>query len=104
MKLIIDKKGQLVPQQTTHPLWVVFIAMILIFTVLVIYFTMTRPFEVVDDKLSPKINLTTDNNNAQQIVNKVRLYWVVWPLIIIVSIIFWALIMVVRQDPNHPYQ
>lgn len=104
MRYIINKRGQYALQQSYHPLWAVFIAMILIFTALVIYFTMTRPFQAVDDKLSPKINLTTSNNDAQEIVHKIRLYWVIWPVVIIVSIIIWALLMVTRQDPNYPYQ
>lgn len=102
--MFTKKKAQYVPQQQTHPLWAVFIVMILIFTVVVIYLTMTRPFQTVDDKLSPMINLTTDNNDAQAVIHKIRLYWVVWPVIIIVSIIIWALVMMVRQDPNYPYQ
>lgn len=99
-----NKKGQYAPQQPTHPVWAIFMAMILIFTIIVIYLTMTRPFQVVDDKLSPMINLTTDNNDTQQVINKIRLYWVVWPVIIITSIVYWAFVMVVRQDPNHPLQ
>ena|SRR3990167_6428804 len=105
MKFTIrSKKGQYAPQQSYHPVWAIFMAMILIFTVLVIYFTMTKPFQVVDDTLSPRINLTTDNNDAQEVLNKIRRYWVVWPIIIITGLLFWALVMVVRQDPNYPMQ
>ena len=101
--MFTTKKAQYMPpQESNHPLWSLFIAMILIFTVVVIYLVMTRPFQIVDDKLSPKINLTTDNNDAQEVLNKIRLYWVVWPVIIITSIIFWAVLMSLKQDPNYP--
>ena len=101
---MFTKKAQYVPAEPSHPLWSIFTAMIFIFTVIVIYLVMTRPFQIVDDKLSPKINLTTDNNDAQQVLSKIRMYWVVWPVIIITSLILWALFMAIRQDPNHPYQ
>jgi len=97
------KKGQYMPE-SPNPLFNWFIAMILIFTVLVIYFVMTRPFQIVDDTLSPRINLTTDNNDAKTVLSKIRIYWTVWPVIIIASIIFWAFLTSLKQDPNYPYQ
>ena len=84
-------------------IWTWFIAFILLFTVLVLYFTITKPFIAVDDELSPRINLTTANNDAQEVVNKIRLYWAVWPIMILASIILWAFFNSIKQDPNHPY-
>ena len=97
------KKAQYMPE-SPNPLFNWFTAMILIFMCLVIYYVMTRPFQIVDDTLSPRINLTTDNNDAREVLSKIRMYWVVWPVIIITSIIFWAFLTSLKQDPNHPYQ
>jgi len=102
--MLDTKKAQYVPQATGHPIGNWFIALFLIFAVAVLYFSMTKAFIQVDDVASPLINLTTDNNDAQQVLSKVRMYWIAWPLIIIASIILWAFFTSLKQDPNYPYQ
>ena len=92
------KKASLMP-------W--FFVLILIFFIAVAYFAFTKPFRFIDDQYSPKINFTksvTMTDNAQEVINKVRLYWIVWPIIIIAFLIIWAFFSSLRQDPNYPYQ
>lgn len=92
------KKASLMP-------W--FFALLLIFFIAVAYFAFTKPFQFIDDQYSSEINFTkspTRTNDAQEVINKVRMYWVVWPVIIIAFIILWAFFSSLKQDPNYPYQ
>lgn len=82
-------------------------ALILILFVATAYFAFTKPFRFIDDQYSPKINFTKDaakTEEAQEVINKVRLYWVVWPILIIAFLILWAFFSSLKQDPNYPYQ
>ena len=93
-----SKKASLMP-------W--FFALILIFFIAVAYFAFTKPFRFIDDQYSPKINFTKNpaqTGDAQEVINKVRMYWVVWPILIITFIILWAFFSSLQQDPNYPYQ
>ena len=88
-----------------------FWALILILFISTAYFAMTKPFQFVDNQLSPQINFTKENtasatntNHAQEVINKVRMYWVVWPILIIAFLILWAFFSSLKQDPNFPYQ
>ena len=102
--MMFTKKAQYYSQpEPRSGVWMWFLALIMLFTVLTLYFTMTKPFVAVDNELSPRINLTTANNDAQEIINKIRLYWLVWPIMIATAIILWAFFSSLKQDPNHPY-
>jgi len=79
-----------------------FIALVLIFAIALGYFAVTKPFQYIDHQLSPQINITTDTQDGQEVVNKIRRYWVVWPIILIGSIILWAFFSSIKQDPNYP--
>ena len=99
------KKGQYYsPPSGGNTINVVFTLLVLLFAVTTIYFVMTKPFQEVDGVVSPRINLTTETGkDAQEVVNKIRLYWVIWPIVIVASLIGWALYSMLKQDPNHPY-
>ena len=78
-------------------------ALVVIFIISIIYMVMHRPFVMVDDKLSPMINMTTNSGqDAQEVVNKVRMYWRIWPVLLIVTILLWAFFTSLKQDPNYP--
>jgi len=80
-----------------------FVALMLIMFVSVAYFAITKPFQYVDHYATPRINLTTaTGQDADEVVNKVRMYWRVWPIIIIASLILWAFFTSLKQDPNYP--
>jgi len=81
-----------------------FIALILILYISIAYFVMTKPFQYVDQHLSPMVNITTPTQDGQEVINKIRMYWVVWPILILAFIILWAFFSSLRQDPNFPYQ
>ena len=79
-------------------------ALVLLFILVVIYFTFTRPFIFVDDYIGPRINITTANNDGQAVRHKIQNYWGYWPVIMAVDIIVLALLLSLKQDPNYPYQ
>lgn len=83
-----------------------FIVLVLIFFIAVAYMAFTQPFRYIDDNYGRKINFTKsadDTEHGTQVINKIRMYWRVWPIIIIAFLIVWAFFNSLRQDPNYPY-
>lgn len=81
-----------------------FWVLIFIFFVGFGYLAMTQAFQAVDHSISPRINITTPTQDGQEVVNKIRRYWIVWPIVLIVVVIVLAFLITMKQDPNYPYQ
>lgn len=73
-------------------------ALAFLFMVGLIYIVMTKPFILVHDLLTP--NLT--GTEFEPTIDKIVTFWRVWPILVIVGIILWALLSSMRRDPNFP--
>jgi len=96
----LDKRAQANPLR----IWVV--TLVLIFIASAFYFAFTRVFIAVDNIVTPDINFTTPGGTgyANEKVHQVRNYWMVWPVLLIVSLLLYAIFFSLKQDPNYPYQ
>lgn len=81
-----------------------FVALMLIMFVSIAYYAVTPAFRYIDDQYGTQINLTTSTHDAQNVVSTIRMYWRVWPVIVLASLILWAFFSSLKQDPNYPVQ
>ena len=72
-----------------------FIAMLLIFTIGIIYITMSVGWDAVYDKFQP--GLPAEHQATATRMNSI---WSLWPLVVTVGIIIWAFIMQSRNNPG----
>lgn len=85
-----DKKGQAF-------VWLT--ALMLIFSVGLIYIVMSRPFEVVLDTGRTLVNSTEYKNTFTQL----NTFWKLWPVLVVVGLLMWAFLESMRRDPNETY-
>ncbi|HLD78167.1 MAG TPA: hypothetical protein VJB16_04005 [archaeon] len=75
-------------------------ALVIIFTIGLIYTTMTEPYETVWNYTHDRINDTAYEATFTQL----RTLWRYWPILTTVGIMLWAVLSSMRRDPNEYYQ
>lgn len=85
----MNKKGQAY-------VWI--FALAFLFMIGVVYIIMTKPFITIHDIFAPNFTGT----QYEPTIQKIRTFWVVWPILVTVGIIIWALLSSMRRDPNFP--
>ncbi len=86
-----QKKGQ----QIT--VW--FFALIFLFIIGLVYMIMTKPFVLIRDKFEANFTGSEFENTFKQI----NTMWRVWPILVIMGVIIWAVVASTRQTPNIPF-
>lgn len=86
----MDKKGNVAF------IWI--IALLAVFIVGAVYIVFTKPFDTVDDSISPGID-----SAYQPTVQKIRTVWEHWPLLVILGIVVWAVMASVKESQGGPY-
>lgn len=86
-----SKRGQQV-------LMVWFFALLFLFMISLVYLIMTKPFILVRDKF--EANFT--GSEFESTFDKINTYWKLWPVILIGSIIIWAVMSTLQNNPNIP--
>lgn len=89
MQLMKSKKGAAFT-------WIA--ALMMIFFIAIIYIVMTEPFEVVYDEMRGRVDA-----DHQTVFDQIRSVWGLWPLILIIGILAWAVLRSMRRDPNEYY-
>lgn len=84
-----------------------FVALILIFGIFIGYMAFTKPWQMVDHKLTPQIDsyeMGTENRDIRDLLPRARSTPSTAVVILIGSIILWAILSSLKQDPNYPIQ
>lgn len=71
-------------------------ALLLIFTVALIYISMTRPFEIVKETVEDIVT-DPDYENTFEILHT---FWKLWPILVVIGVLIWAYLESMRRDPN----
>lgn len=80
--------------QNSGPIvWIV--AMLLIFTVGIIYVTMTVGWDAVYDQFMPGLPA-----EYQGTATRMQTMWKLWPIAVTIGILLWAFIMQTRNNPG----
>jgi len=95
MKNISSKKGQII-----NWLW----AMMVIFAIIIGWWLLLKPWQAIDNAVSPLVTIDAGTNNGQDVISTIRKYWYSFPLVLIGSTLIWAFFSSLRQDPNYPQQ
>ena len=67
------------------------------FVMIMIWLVNVRVMEPLDAKITPMLE---DPANEEQVIQNVRNFTNVWPIIIIVGIWLWAILSTLKKDPN----
>lgn len=83
------KKGQLT-------VWL--FALLFLFMIALVYIVMTKPFLMVRDKFESNFTGTEFAGTFE----KINTFWTVWPILVIVGVIIWAVFSSMNKGPNIP--
>lgn len=84
-----NKKGQVV-------VWL--FALMFLFMIALIYIIMTKPFIMVRDKFEGNFTGT----EFEGTFDKLNTFWILWPVLVVVGVIIWAILSSMRSNPNFP--
>ena len=75
-----------------------FFALLFLFMISLVYLVMTKPYIMVRDKF--EANFT--GSEFESTFDKINTYWKVWPVLLITSIVIWAVVTTMRTSSNIP--
>ena len=84
-----NRKGQVT-------VWI--FALIFLFTISLVYIVMTKPFLLVRDKFEGNFTGT----EFEETFNRLNTFWRIWPILVVVGVIIWAVLSSIRQNPQFP--
>ncbi len=73
-------------------------ALMFLFMISLVYIVMTKPFIAVRDIIGPNFTGT----EFEPTFDKINTFWVVWPILLIVSVLIWAFLSTLRDRPDFP--
>ncbi len=73
-------------------------ALLFLFLISLVYLIMTKPYIQIRDMFEP--NFT--GSEFESTFNKIDTYWKVWPVLLITSIVIWAVVMTMRTSTSPP--
>ncbi len=76
-----------------------FFALIFLFIIALVYIIMTKPFITIRDMFVE--NFT--GSDFESTFDKINTMWRVWPILVIMGVIIWAIVASGRQTPNIPF-
>ena len=85
------KKGQ-------SELFVWFFALLFLFMISLVYLIMTKPYILIRDKFEANFTGT----EFESTFDKINTYWKVWPVLLIGSIVIWAIVSTMRPSTRIP--
>lgn len=77
-------------------------AMIAIFVLLIVYFSTSKPFYVLNDNFNAT-QTALGNTKGVESLGKIDTVWRNFPLLIIVGIIVWLIIRLIKRQDNQYY-
>ena len=63
------------------------------------YLVMTKPYVMIRDKFES--NFT--GSEFQETFDRINTMWRVWPILVIMGVVIWAVVASGRQTPNIPF-
>ena len=84
-----NKKGQIV-------VWL--FALLFLFMISLVYIIMTKPFITIHDMFAGNFTGTV----YEPTFDKIRTFWVLWPILVIIGVFIWAILSSMRSNPNFP--
>lgn len=85
-------------KKSQSQLFVWLFALLFLFLISLVYLIMTKPYIAVRDMFEPNFTGT----EFESTFDKINTYWRVWPIILITTIIIWAVLSTMRSSPNIP--
>lgn len=73
-------------------------ALVFLFMISLVYIIMTKPFITVHDTFASNFTGTI----YEPTFEKIRTFWVIWPILVIVGVFIWAILSSMRSNPNFP--
>ena len=73
-------------------------ALLFLFMISLVYLIMTKPFIMIRDKF--EANFT--GSQFESTFDKINTYWKVWPILLLTSIVVWAVMSTMRTSSNIP--
>ena len=94
-----DKKAQ-----SLRPLGQWFVGLVIIFTIIMIYFLMTPEIIIINDMIEPKAaeTLYGGKNLTTQVFPKFHRDYAIAPILMIGGVLLLLFMISLKQDPNHP--
>ena len=77
-------------------------AIFAIFTVLIVYYSTTKPFYVINDNVNASMTLQ-GNTRALTSLGRIDTVWRWFPLVMILGIVFWLFLKLIRRQQNDYY-